>query len=299
MKITKGKAYIMQKILLDTDIGCDMDDMLALGYLLAREDVELLGITTVTGEPEVRAALADMMCRLAGKDVPVSIGAGTGRTGEFRQKTVIRKEKALLDDFAHSTTFGTDAVGFLHETITSHPHEVTLCAIGPLTNLAELFLAYPETPSMLKRLVIMGGRYGDVDTERWGVQEWNILNDPVSADIVFRAPVPDVLLFGVEQTCRVFRTDTEALADAVSVCPWLVPFSRAIRTGREAWYHDAVAVSALFHTDGMRFGRGQVRVSGCGDTVFTPDEAGNHVLMTAMDIPGFFSHFHSVIGIHN
>lgn len=287
----------MQKILLDTDIGCDMDDMMALAYLLAREDVELLGITTVTGEPEVRAALADMMCRLAGKDVPVFIGADVGRTRKFLQNNVIEKEKELLEDFAHSRTFGTDAVGFLHEIIAANPHEVVLCAIGPLTNLAELFLKYPETPSLLKRLVIMGGRFGDVDTARWGVQEWNILNDPAAADIVFRAPVPDVLLFGVEQTSRVFRTDTEALADAVSVCPWLVPYSQAIRTGNEAWYHDAVAVSALFHTDGMQFARGKVHVSGCGDTVFTPDETGNHVLLTGMDIPGFFSHFHSVIGI--
>ncbi len=287
----------MHKILLDTDIGCDMDDMLALGYLLARDDVELLGITTVTGEPEIRAALADMMCRLAGKKVPVFVGAEKGRMGEFRQKNVIRKEKALLEDFPHGEAFGCDAVGFLHKTVTENPHEVVLCAIGPLTNLAELFLAYPETPSLLKRLVIMGGRFGDVDNGRWGVQEWNILNDPASADIVFSAPVPDVLLFGVEQTCRVFRTDTEALADSVSACPWLLPYSRAIRTGKEAWYHDAVAVSALFHTDGMRFVRGKAHVSGCGDTEFTPDKAGNHALMTVMDVTEFFSHFDSVIGI--
>lgn len=44
----------MKKILLDTDIGCDMDDMQALAYLLARDDAEILGITTVTGEPEAR-----------------------------------------------------------------------------------------------------------------------------------------------------------------------------------------------------------------------------------------------------
>ena len=60
----------MLKMLLDTDIGNDMDDMQALAYLLAREDAELVGITTVTGEADVRAKLADAMCRLAGKDRP-------------------------------------------------------------------------------------------------------------------------------------------------------------------------------------------------------------------------------------
>ena len=120
----------MRRIILDTDIGCDMDDMQALAYLLARDDAELLGITTVTGEPGVRARLADMMCRLAGKDIPVHSGAGEPLKGQFRQQSVIEKERALLDRFPNRKTFPENtAVGFLRETVERYPGEITLCAI--------------------------------------------------------------------------------------------------------------------------------------------------------------------------
>ncbi len=289
----------MLKILLDTDIGCDMDDMQALAYLLSRDDVELLGITTVTGEPIIRARLADMMCRLAGKDVPVHSGAGEPIHGQFRQRSVIAKEEALLDLFPNRNDIPENtAVEFLCETIEQHPGEITLCAIGPLTNLAQLFTQYPHIPSMLRMLVIMGGRYGEVDTTRWSVQEWNIRNDPKAARIVFDAQVPDVKVFGVEQTCKVFRTDTEKVSDQSAAIPCLKPFSVAIRTSREAWYHDVIAVSSLFYDDDITFSRGRIRVSGEGDTFFTPEGNGPHLLMTALDIAEFFEHFHQTLGIH-
>ncbi|MGB9625007.1 MAG: nucleoside hydrolase [Phycisphaerae bacterium] len=63
-------------ILLDTDIGSDIDDAVALAYLLRQPQCELLGITTVTGEPEKRARLADAICRAFGRsDVPIFSGA--------------------------------------------------------------------------------------------------------------------------------------------------------------------------------------------------------------------------------
>ncbi len=288
----------MYRIILDTDIGCDMDDMLALAYLLARDDAELLGITTVTGEPVVRARLADMMCRLAGKDIPVHSGADQPLRGQFRQRNVIAKEKALLEHFPNRETFPDNtAVGFLRETVERYPGEITICAIGPLTNIALLFTRYPHIPALLRTLVIMGGRFGEADTVRWGAQEWNILNDPAAAKIVFRAPAADVRVFGVEQTCKVFRNDTEALSERCEVIPCLLPFSAAIRTNREAWYHDAVAVSSLFCDDGMTFTRGRIGVSDAGDTGFTPDDNGPHLLLTDLDKDRFFAHYYQTIGI--
>lgn len=62
----------MEKILLDTDIGGDIDDAVCLAYLLQEPKCELIGITTVCGEPERRAAVADAICRAAGKEVPVA-----------------------------------------------------------------------------------------------------------------------------------------------------------------------------------------------------------------------------------
>ncbi len=148
----------MLHILLDTDIGNDMDDMQALAYLLSQPDADILGITTVTGEAIARAELADMMLRLAERGgVPIHAGSENPLSGAFRQTHVTPKEKALLDDFPHRADFAADAaVDFLRRTIEAHPHEITLCCIGALTNIARLFRSHPHIPGLLKTLVIMG-----------------------------------------------------------------------------------------------------------------------------------------------
>lgn len=72
----------MQKILLDTDIGSDIDDSIALTYLLCQPACELVGITTVSGEPEKRAQLASAICRAAGKKIPIFAGTGEPNTDQ-------------------------------------------------------------------------------------------------------------------------------------------------------------------------------------------------------------------------
>lgn len=64
----------MEKVLLDTDIGGEIDDAVCLAYLLREPQCELVGITTVCGEPEKRAAVADAVCRAAGRQVPIVAG---------------------------------------------------------------------------------------------------------------------------------------------------------------------------------------------------------------------------------
>jgi purine nucleosidase len=75
----------MTKVLLDTDIGTDVDDAVALAYLLSHPDCELLGITTVTGEATKRASLASVVCKAAGKEIPIYPGAEHPMQGEQRQ----------------------------------------------------------------------------------------------------------------------------------------------------------------------------------------------------------------------
>src|SRR5512143_1335637 len=75
-----GRTYFVHwtetmKLLLDTDIGSDIDDAVCLAYLLANDRCELLGITTVTGEPQKRACLASALCAVAGKHVPICSGS--------------------------------------------------------------------------------------------------------------------------------------------------------------------------------------------------------------------------------
>src|SRR5512140_664079 len=135
----------MTKILLDTDIGTDVDDAVALAYLLSHPECDLLGITTVTGEAVKRASLASVLCKVAGKEIPIVPGAETPTQGEQRQP--IAQQAEALPRWPHETEFSHEpAVDFLARSIRAHPGEVTLLTIGPLTNIGKLFTAHPDTP---------------------------------------------------------------------------------------------------------------------------------------------------------
>ena len=173
------------KILLDTDIGGDIDDALALAYLLKQPQCELLGVTTVGGEAEKRAALASALCHSVGRaEVPVHVGASAPLLVPERQPHAYQSE-ALTDRWPHRTFDKRNtAVEFLRDTIRAHPGAITLLTIGPLTNIGLLFALDPDIPALLKGMMVMGGSFSAKDND----EEWNILCDPHAAAIVFAAP---------------------------------------------------------------------------------------------------------------
>src|SRR5687768_14905216 len=130
----------MIKVLLDTDIGTDVDDAVCLAYLLAHPQCDLLGITTVTGEADKRPALASVVCRAAGKDIPIYPGFENPMVGELRQQ--IAQQAAVLPHWPHQSDFPQgQAIDFMRQTIRAHPSEVILLTVGPLTNAGQLFAA--------------------------------------------------------------------------------------------------------------------------------------------------------------
>src|SRR5579862_4416202 len=202
------------KVLLDTDIGSDIDDAVCLAYLLRQPQCELLGISTVSGEPQQRAALADAVCRAAGrKNVPIHSGCNTAIYGKIMQPEC--PQAAILPRFDHRAPEEfkpNTAVQFLREMIHSHPNEVTLLAIGPMTNLGLLFSLDPDAAKLLKRLVLMCGIF----THRLNGmgpsnREWNALNDPFSTAITYRAAAPSHISIGLEVTCKCKMPSTECV----------------------------------------------------------------------------------------
>ena len=188
------------KVLLDTDIGSDIDDAVALAYLLSRRDCELLGVTTVSGEAARRAEMASAMCRHAARDdIPVHAGADRPLLIEPLQPHAA--QAAALGDRPRRRDFPpATAVEFLRQTIRAYPGEVTLLSIGPLTNLGLLFATDPEIPALLKQLVLMGGCFFGP----WA--EWNLRCDPHAAAIVYgqggQARPPRHVSFGLDVTRR-------------------------------------------------------------------------------------------------
>jgi purine nucleosidase len=178
-----------EKIIIDTDIGDDVDDAFALGLALKSPDVEILGITTSFGDTETRAKLVDRMLGEAGRsDIPVAAGVATHTNNSFTQRRY-----AEGGHFARRSH--PDAVNFILEQIRKNPGEITLVAIGPLVNVGGLIDKDAATFRKLKRVVIMGGSvergYGDPYGVPTPAQpEWNIKNDVGSAQKLFASGVP-------------------------------------------------------------------------------------------------------------
>lgn len=284
------------KILLDTDIGNDIDDSLALAYLLREPQCELLGITTVCGEPEKRCEMASAICRHLGRpDIPIHAGCPVPLSIPQRQPTC--PQAAKLGDWPRDR-FAADnsAIDFLRQTIRANPGEVTLLAIGPLTNVATLFTLYPEIPALLKGLYLMCGRFFD----KLG-GEWNAILDPWATAIVYgntAHPRPKThVSFGLDVTERVTLPRDEARRRFASLSA-LGP----VRDFAEVWFdriervtfHDPLAAVGIFHPEVCTYEDTFVRISQSEPTLGwtvpawpVPDEA-PHRLAHTVDADAFF-----------
>jgi len=179
-----------EKVIIDTDIGDDVDDAFALALALRSPELEILGVTTSFGDTETRAKLADRFLGEAGRqDIPVAAGAPTVNKNPLSQRRYA--EGGHLAKTSHPP-----AVDFLLEQIRRYPGHITLIAIGPLMNVGGAIDKDPDTFRKLKRVVIMGGcikrGYGDLlyTAPRGPQAEWNILNDIPSAQKLFVSGVP-------------------------------------------------------------------------------------------------------------
>lgn len=282
------------QLLLDTDIGSDIDDCFALAYLLSRKDVELVGITTCTGQPHLRASLAAAVCADFGKKVPIHVGHDVPLTPDPRphQRHLTPLQHTVAEKSCSFSPQNT-AVEFMRQTIEAHPHQITLAAIGPLTNVAVLFQKYPHIPALLAGAVLMCGRYGECDSARWGEQEWNVICDPRAAETVFAQAIPNCRVLGVEQTCRT-RQDPPTVKKAFARHPAVA--SSVYPDGDGVWFHDAVAVAALFEPFGQ-WERGNITLQNT-TTHFTPDPNGRHTLLRSFDPETFFAHYKKITEIN-
>jgi purine nucleosidase len=177
-----------QLVLLDTDIGDDIDDVFALSLLLKSPEVKLLGITTAYGDTELRARLLDRYLTAVGRtDIPIAVGVRTAQTNIFTQATYARRQP----DCKYP-----GGIDFLFRQIKLHPSEITLIAIGPLNNIHAAIDKDPVTFSKLKRVVIMGGSvhrgYGPSGTPPQ--VEWNTGRDPAGLRSLLASGVPVFVL---------------------------------------------------------------------------------------------------------
>jgi len=197
------------KILFDTDPG--VDDAMALLFLHRHPAARLLGVTTVFGNAEIDVTTRNALhlCERFGIAAPVARGAALPLVRPPRGAAPEVHGDDGLGNLAGPlhTTRAADprpAHRFIIDVLRDHPGEVTLLAVGPLTNLALALAEEPAVTSLVRQVVVMGGAFG-IDGQGGNVTpvaEANILSDPHAADAVFGAPWP-VTIVGLDVTHRV------------------------------------------------------------------------------------------------
>jgi inosine-uridine nucleoside N-ribohydrolase len=193
----------MTRVILDCDPG--HDDAIALLLALASPEVELLGVTTVSGNQTLEKTTANairVLDHLGRDDVPVTAGAPRPLVRERRVAAEVHGETGLDGPDLPPPARRPEpehAIDWIAKTLTAAAGPVTLVATGPLTNVALLLARYPEVESKLERIVLMGGAIGEGNVTP--AAEFNIWVDPEAAQRVFSSGL-DVTMVGLDVTHR-------------------------------------------------------------------------------------------------
>lgn len=196
-----------EPVVIDTDPG--VDDAIALLMALSCPQMDIVGLTTTAGNipigPATRNALA-ILESVGRADIPVARGATRPIRGRFAYSRHVHSAAGLTYPLPTPTmgTTNTGAVQFLAETLKARPGEVTVIALGPLTNLARLHRNHPSVLRLARRVLVMGGAVqtpGNVTPHA----EFNFYSDPTAARLVIESGIP-ITLIDMAPCLEVFLT---------------------------------------------------------------------------------------------
>ena len=253
---------MVRKIIIDTDPG--VDDSLAIFVALNSPELEVLGLTTIFGNA-VTTTCTENALRLLEiaerTDIPVAEGAHIPLNGNFRgAATFVHGDNGQGNaelPLPTTKSLEIDAVAFLKETIETHPNEITLVPVGPLTNIANLLTQHPGVDKKIKEIVLMGGN-AQTPGNATPTAEANILNDPEAADIVFSAQC-EITMVGLDVTNNVFMSEEQvntlgSFNNAKSkhinkINPFYFSFLKNFFEENGMPIHDSSAVTYLVHPE--------------------------------------------------
>lgn len=270
----------MRRIILDTDLGMgapgsDIDDGFALALAHADPGICVDLVTTVNGNTDVESATiltAGLVRRLGMGDVPVVKGAAAPlvRPGTTREPAA---DVAALRASAPPPAPGYAAVA-IAEHVMAHPGEITIVAIGPLTNVAAALSLEPRLAANVAEIVVMGGIFFSTMPSHALPGEWNVWVDPEAAQAVLRSGMPQRWV-GLDVTLQVRLTREHAarmLAASTPFAPFAgeatlawIEHSHAENPGSaldadSCAMHDPLAVAVLTRPDLVEFREAAVTV---------------------------------------
>jgi inosine-uridine nucleoside N-ribohydrolase len=283
-----------RKVFVDTDVGSDLDDALALAYLLANDDSELVGITTTTGDTPQRARIASMICRHAGVSVPIHSGERDPLIGIQRQPDV--PQSGALASWNYAEPAGDEGAAFLVDTVRASPGEITLLCIAPLSTVGRAILIEPDLCSLLASVVVMGGNFFH-RPDRPPI-EWNLALDPAAARLLYQQDACPIRTISLDVTHDVAWTKHD-LAAAAAQAPILNPvvdlsvahFPRY----PQVYLHDPLAAATIFVPDICGYRHGTVIISGptetdAGRSVLEASSNTDHTVTESVDSQRFVHH---------
>jgi purine nucleosidase len=241
--VAVAAAPLREKVVLDTDIGTDIDDAWALAFVMAHPGFDLVGVTITDGDTAARAKVACKLLHVAGRDdVPVAVGRATPVPADR-----IDHQFEWAEDFVAKRPVAQSAADFLIETAKAHPGEVTLIAVGPLQNVADALRREPGLVRLWKRVVLMSGCVYGTATNKKPIPEWNVVSATSDAQLVYAAGLP-LTIVPLDSTTHVqLREDERAKLRSRPT-----PLTRALESLYRLWLespnarmtlHDQLAVA--------------------------------------------------------
>lgn len=280
----------MPPLLLDTDLGTNVDDAFALALCLACPEINLRGISLAGGENAVRYRFAREFLNVAGQpDLPIAGGAELPRTPHRPRCWTGHEERGLpgSSDLAPLPD-GLPTVPELLTRLAGEAGGLTLCAIGPLTNLALALAADPDIQRLLRGVVVMGGVFGWDPAADLPPLDHNMAADPDAARTVLDSGLPLVLVpLDVTWPTAIHRRELAALERSS------LPHLRALADmasdymdlmGRDSTrLHDPLAVAVAAGMDGITMEQYRLTMDRRGRLRGAPDGGGNMRVVTRVD----------------
>lgn len=227
-------------VVLDTDIGGDIDDAFALAMVIRSPGLDLKAVTTVSGDTQARARIAAKMLSEAKLgNIPVA-------AGELDEKPAFAQAR-WAEGFTSPSLVPEKAVDLLKKSIDREHGNMVVIAIGPLTNVAELLKRYPEEKKQIREIVLMGGSIARGYTPGSGpTAEYNIAADVAAAQVVFASGIP-IRMAPLDVTARLQLDD----ANREAIFARHTPLTESLRALYVLWgqptptLHDPMAVALL------------------------------------------------------
>ncbi len=251
------------KLIIDTDIGDEIDDALALYYAM-RRGYEIVGITTVYKNTDERARITKRLLSLYGKgyeNVPVFAGHGTPIAGEREEypHTCHYHDGLSASEYAPNGA-SDEAVDFIIDACEKYGEELAIVSIGPFTNIARVIEKAPTALRKAARVVIMGGAYYRQ------YADWNVMCDVEAADVMFSS-LSNLECVGADVTHKLplTREQHEVMLNcqndgAAREIAELIRLWSIVNPDRYPTLHDPLAVEYAVNTDVCVTERARVKV---------------------------------------